>query len=320
MGEDQAIQHFINEHFDMSLPLLNRPELYNHYYKGKDGTPQFVVAEQNGKYLSVAGYILASAAEHPDVWVSVWVAAKGNNGVGLELMNALPDLLQADVVACNNIRPKTCAFYQFLGWKAERIPHYYRLGQCSNYQLAKPIHYDKTSVQRDLALEKIETSADLHSLGMPTTHHTPRKDVWYLQHRYFDYPYFQYDVWAAKENGKLLAYVVTRTVSAKDTGCVPVVRLVDYIGEDTVLPRLGGALDSILRHAKAEYMDCYNVGIPVEIWQAAGFTERVEGDGCIIPNYLTPPLQENTEYYYFTNTPENFVLFKADGDQDRPNL
>ena len=44
------------------------------------------------------------------------------------------------------------------------------------------------------------------------------------------------------------------------------------------------------------------------------------GDGCIIPNYLTPPVHENTEYYYFTNKPENFVLFKADGDQDRPNL
>ncbi len=50
------------------------------------------------------------------------------------------------------------------------------------------------------------------------------------------------------------------------------------------------------------------------------FTERVEGDGCIIPNHLTPPLHENTEYYYFTNKPENFVMFKADGDQDRPNL
>ena len=50
-------------------------------------------------------------------------------------------------------------------------------------------------------------------------------------------------------------------------------------------------------------------------WQAS-----VEGDGCIIPNYLTPPVHENTEYYYFTNKPENFVLFKADGDQDRPNL
>ena len=30
--------------------------------------------------------------------------------------------------------------------------------------------------------------------------------------------------------------------------------------------------------------------------------------------------RQNTEYYYFTNQPDGFVLFKADGDQDRPNL
>ena len=70
-------------------------------------------------------------------------------------------------------------------------------------------------------------------------------------------------MWAAREHGKLLAYVVTRTVTARETGCVPVVRLVDYIGEDRILPRLGGALDAILHRTGAEYMDCYNVGIPV---------------------------------------------------------
>jgi hypothetical protein len=26
------------------------------------------------------------------------------------------------------------------------------------------------------------------------------------------------------------------------------------------------------------------------------------------------------EYYYFTNRPKNFTLFKADGDQDRPHI
>lgn len=175
-------------------------------------------------------------------------------------------------------------------------------------------------MQRDLGLAKIESAADLIPLGMPATPHTPRKDMWYMRRRYFHYPHFKYDVWAAQENGKLLAYVVTRTVTAQETGCAAVVRLVDFIGEDSVLPRIGAALDAILNHAGAEYMDCYNAGIPADVWLAAGFTERVEGDGCIIPNYLTPPVHENTEYYYFTNKPESFVLFKADGDQDRPNL
>ena len=277
-------------------------------------------AEQDGRLLSVAGYITASAAERPDVWVSVWVAAKGHNGVGLELMNALPQLTGAEVVACNNIRPKTCAFYRFLGWQAQRMPHYYRLAPKGEYRLAVLHRADILPVRPDLGLEKVETVDELFALGMPPTPHTPRKDTWYMRRRYFHYPHFRYDVWAVRENGRLLAYAVTRTVSAQDTGCVPVVRLVDFVGEDAVLPRIGAALDALLRREKAEYMDCYNAGIPAAVWRAAGFVERLPDDGQIIPNYLTPPLRENTEYYYFTNKPDNFVMFKADGDQDRPNL
>ena len=155
LGEDAAIIDFINANFDMRLPLLNRPELYHHYYAGRGGVPQFAVAEQDGEYVSAAGYILANTKRRPDIWVSVWVAAKSHNGVGLELMNALPGLLNADVVACNNIRPNTCTFYQFLGWKAERLPHYYRLGRRRAYYLAKPLRYSLPPVQRDLGLAKV---------------------------------------------------------------------------------------------------------------------------------------------------------------------
>ena len=83
LGEDAAIIDFINANFDMRLPLLNRPELYHHYYAGRGGVPQFAVAEQDGEYVSAAGYILANTKRRPDIWVSVWVAAKSHNGVGL---------------------------------------------------------------------------------------------------------------------------------------------------------------------------------------------------------------------------------------------
>ena len=103
-------------------------------------------------------------------------------------------------------------------------------------------------------------------------------------------------------------------------GEIPVLRIVDYIGDPELLPELGAALDALLKETGAEYADCYNVGIRPELWAEAGFRERTPEDPSVIPNYLTPPLYENTEYYYFTNKPEGFVLFKADGDQDRPNL
>lgn len=321
-GEDQKIIAFINEHFDMHLPLINLPEFYKHYYVGRNGVPQFAIAEQDSEYLSVAGYILANTSRTPDVWVSVWVAAKGHNGVGLELMNALPELTHARVLACNNIRSNTCTFYQFLGWQAERMHHYYRLKAPGpdGYRLALPLQPVILPVKGLLSLTKVTDPSELIPLGLPPTVHTPTKDIWYLRRRYFRYPHLNYDFWKAELNGKLVCYVVTRTVTAQETGCVPVVRLVDYIGPDEALPLLGSAFDRLLQSTGAEYIDCYNVGIPPQIWKAAGFCERLPDDGTIIPNYLTPPLRENTEYYYFTNAPERFVMFKADGDQDRPNL
>ena len=320
-GEGPAIVNFINTHFDMRLPLINRPELYDFYFAGQaGGAPHFAVAEQAGRYLSAAGYIPAARGPGADAWVSIWVAAKGHNGVGLQLMDALPGLLGARVLACNNIRANTCVLYEFLGWTARRLPHYYRLGRPgpSGWALAMPGDTAETAplpVGGDLALEPVADETALAALGLPETPHTPRKDLWYLTQRYF-----RYDLWAVREGGRLLAYLVTRTVTAAETGCVPVLRLVDFLGPDAVLPRLGAALDALLQQTGAEYLDCYNAGIPAEIWRASGLRERLPGDGVIIPNYLTPPLRDNTEYYYFTNRPENFVLFKADGDQDRPNL
>ena len=318
-GEDAAIAAFVNDHFDMRLPLITRPEMYRYYYAGADGAPRFAVAEEDGRFVAVAGYIPASRAPGADIWVSIWAAAKGRNGVGLALMEALPRLTGARVVACNNIRPRTMAFYRFLGWEAGRLRHYYRLNPdtapalCQNAQTAPP-------AGGDAVLARVEDAAALTALGLPPAPHTPRKDLAYLIHRYFENPWFSYDVWAARAGGELLGYAVTRTVPVTDTGCVPVVRLVDFIGADDALPRIGKALDGILRAAGAEYMDCYNTGIAPEVFCAAGFCERREGDGAVVSNYLAPPLRENTEYYYFTSAPESFVMFKADGDQDRPNL
>lgn len=318
LTERERVIDFINDNFDWKLPLVNLPEYFEYYYCGKK--LQFALAEENGELLALAGYILANNSEMPDIWVSVWVAKKGHNGVGLELMDALPQLLHARVVACNNIRANTCNFYRFLGWTAERIPHYFRLSGQAEYHLAKPVQTELLPVEGDLLLDHVSTVNRLIGLGMPSTPHTPAKDIWYMARRYFGFPHLHYDVWSTSQNGKLLGYLVTRTVESGEQGEIPVLRIVDFVGDDSILPRLGSAIDTLLHQAGAEYAECYNVGIPAEIWAKAGFRERLEEDGNIIPNYLTPPLYANTEYYYFTNAQEQFVMFKADGDQDRPNL
>ena len=317
--EAQRVIDFINAHFDYKLPHINLPDYFDYYFRGEDGL-QFALAEIDGEIVAAAGYIRTAREVENGIWVSVWVAVKGHNGVGLELMNALPGLTGASFVACNNIRAKTMAFYRFLGWTAERVPHYYRLAHREQYRLAKADPSAILPAGGDLKLDGVHSVNRLYGLGLPETSHIPNKDLWYLAHRYFDFPRQSYQVWSASENGHLLAYLVTRVVESWADGPVKALRVVDFIGEDSVLPRLGAAIDRLMQAEEVEYADCYCWGVPAEVFAAAGFTERKEDDGVIIPNYLTPPVDFNTEYCFFTSQPEGFTLFKADGDQDRPNL
>ena len=321
-GEEEEIIRFVNRHFDWKLPLVNLPEYFDYYYRF-DGRLQFALAESAGEWQAVAGYILASQDPHPDVWVSVWVAKKGCNGAGLELMAALPGLTGARVLACNNIRPETRPFYEFLGWHTGRVGHFYRMADLPRYRLAKPAGA-RLPVSGDLLLDEVNSVTRLDALGLPPCAHTPRKDLWYISRRYFEFPHQSYRLYSVGEKGKLLAYLALRLADAfwegEDQPPVKVLRVVDYIGDEALLPRLGAALDRLLAESGAEYADWYCAGIDPALLAKAGFTERREGDGALIPNYLTPIAPENTEYYYFTSEPRGFTLFKADGDQDRPNL
>ena len=287
-GEAERVREFVNENFDWKLPLINRREFFDFYYRSGVGV-QFALAEDGGGLAAAAGYIRANEAGSA-VWASVFVSKKGHNGAGLALMAALPDLTGAQLVACNNIRPETMPLYRFLGWQAGRVGHFYRLADLPEYRLARVENKVILPAGGDLPLREVRSAEALAALGMPPSPHTPQKDVWYMRRRYFDYPHLTYRVYAAVENGRPLAYLACR------------------------------AIDRLLAESGGEYAELYRAGVPAPLLAAAGFCQRREGDTNILPNYVTPPLFENTDYYYFTSRPENFVLFKADGDQDRPNL
>ena len=311
--EKARVVEFLDAHWGSHHPRVHLDDFFNHYYV-HDGRLQFAFAEQAGETVAVAGYILANERAQPDIWVSIWCAKKGCNGAGLELMAALPKLTGARVMACNNIRPKTMAFYTFLGYTAARLPHYYRLAEMdkAQFRVARVREYIRLPVTEGPALERVPDEAALRRVFAPCEDVTPYKDLWYLARRYFRYPRQRYDVWRAP--GALL---VTRTV---DVDGARVLRVVDYVGRPEEFSRLGAGIDALMRAEGAEYADCYCAGVAPEEMARAGFAERREDCANILPNYLTPPLYENTEYYYFTSDPAHFLMFKADGDQDRPNV
>lgn len=318
--EGAAIAAFLDEHWGERHPLIHVPEWLDFYYRpfGSGGPLQFAVAEQNGGIAAVAGYIRANRCETPDIWISIWCAAKSSSGSGMELLNALPKLAGARFTACNNIRPKVRTLYRFAGYETGRMGHFYRLADKASYAVARIAHKEILPAGGHALLCPLPDEAALYSCGyVPEETRRPYKDLWYLAHRYYHYPHQQYDVWGVQENGMVTGLLVTRTIPLNG---VCVLRIADYTGTPASFAQTGGAVARLMAACGAEYADCYCVGISAEIMAAAGFSERRADDENILPNYLAPPRYENTDYYFAAASMEGFTMFKADGDQDRPYI
>ncbi len=315
-SDKARIVAFLDANWGEKHPLVHLDDFFCYYYENGERL-QFALCEENGAIVALAGYILANKSETPDIWVSIWCAAKGQNGAGLELMSALPDMTHARVMACNNIREKTTVFYTFLGYTAARLSHFYRLAAQDTYAVAHIADKTILPVPKGDALRRIESAAQLQQDYLPDSTLCPYKDLWYLSRRYFAYPRQSYAVWARYESGRAAQLLVTRTVNVNGTN---VLRIVDYIGNPADFYSLGFGINSLMQAEHAEYADCYCHGISAQCMAKAGFCERARDSANILPNYLSPVLYENTEYFFFTTHDTAFTMFKADGDQDRPNI
>ena len=73
-----------------------------------------------------------------------------------------------------------------------------------------------------------------------------------------------------------------------------------------------------LKDENAEYIDCYNAVIDSQLFFNLGFVEKK--GSTIVPNYFEPFELRNGDMHYASDLKRNVVIFKADADQDRPNI
>ena len=314
LSEKEQIVDFLNQHWGTKHPLVNNETLFNYYYTDGEWINFYCLCDDDG-IAAVCGYIKCSDDAESDIWISIWCAKKGKNGLGLALMGKMQELTGAKVMGCNNIRRNTMPFYTFLGYHPDEMKHYYRLRNLDSYKMAVvnskniPLCDEpKTELVEFFNIDDVKNNFD--NFGSCA----PKKDYWYVNKRYFNYPHYKYRVFGVFKNSICSSLVVFR-INESDEG--KVLRLVDYIGNPADFADINGHIDILMEKYDCEFCDCYCFGVNGE---DAGFVLRTADDTNIIPNYLNPLLQENIDYCFFTSSTDKFMMFKADGDQDRMNL
>jgi len=303
--------------------LIHSDEMFEYYYRDADGGINFIAAKEqgSGKIQSVCGFIKSNSTVRPDVWTSFILTKKGAElNLGFKILEFIQNFTNCRTIACNNIRKKTSGLYQFLGWHIGDQKQYYRLNRdITDYTMCNIIDKKILSVsQADCEFIKIESIEELSDFEFETfSEDKPYKDRAYIKKRYFDNPWIKYQIYAIRRNRSKRALVVVRNI---ESGGACILRVVDFIGDRAETGQTGSLIDRLIKETGAEFCDWFAFGADDGVMARAGFCVLDEDDQNTIPFYLTPLKMENVTVTCFTSESDGYLISRADGDQDRPNL
>lgn len=196
-----------------------------------------------------------------------------------------------------------------------KMNHFYKLMEKEHYNIAiineKRIFVNKKNDKYDL-VEITEIGEIKQSYFEEQKHRRPYKDSWYIDRRYFQHPIYQYKVWKITKIGEILAVIIAREI---DMDGVKVLRIIDFLGSLEHLQEVSSQLDQIGQDY--EYMDMYTNQEYSESFKAAGFVNKAD-DSNTIPDYFQPFVKKNIDIIGVSSI-NDVILYKGDGDQDRPN-
>ena len=325
----EAVMGFINDHWrNGHILAISRP-LFDWQHACGDGTYNFLLAwDSASRLLGVLGYIPAGrynptlATADDLIWLALWKIRPdaGQAGLGLALLRELGRLYPGAQIGVNGINATHPPMYRSLGFQSDELRQYYLTNPQDTGGLiggtdgrALPVPLPGIATFRSLDAVAL-TSLSLPMDGEPVT---PAKNSTYFVRRFLDHPVYHYRVLAVELEGELRAILATRV---DQHGQSRALRIVDFCGDERVLAQCGTALAEVIDSTGAPYVDFWQFGLSEQYLFAAGFAV-VTGTGPIVPSYFEPFVPARARIFFAVKTGRGRAprVFKADGDQDRPN-
>lgn len=331
-----AIMAFLKKNWGANHILANSVPLLR-WQHGEPSNPECLAfagafSTDDQRLIGIMGMIptrFYDAALESVTWLTTWQVEKMAAGVGLVLLRRSLELEGASPWGTVGNSSETAAVYRALGCATGTLTHYFMVNDTKNRFTVAVIADDQRpppiqamsdrAVTRLVLMSRSEVVAMNEPLSVGERAEAwPRKSTTYFVNRYFDHPFYSYQIYGLMDGDVCRGLMASRLTEANGE---KVMRIIDLYADPLALAGAAAAIQEVIQDSAVEYADAYNIGIAPEIWNSAGFT-RKPGDGSvIIPNYFEPFDQRNVDINYAFKSADNkhFTLFKADCDQDRPN-
>jgi hypothetical protein len=349
-----AIMSFMDQHWKRGHVLSWSENLLLRDFQDRQHPNRLnfgLAKHENGDLLGIFGFMFYNERAVPDMAGSLWKVTESAQAqypmLGIQLRNFVMQTICHRFFAAPGAGLQTKPIYHLLRMHWHRMNHYYRVNHSlPSHKLVKGLCEPQEAICGDVSrvvLRKIEKHEAEQLLSMYDfdghSDYVPFKDKSYILHRYFNYPFYTYDVYLVEvnlpsfdnENGRVFPnLVVCRRAFAifeqgesvekvETTGSA--YRIVDFLGREEYLPDVLQALTKIMMDSGDEYLDFVCHGFDSDLLLKSGMSALdFDSQVCIVPNFFEPLIRKNVPVYSVsTETSLIFRQCKADGDQDRPN-
>jgi len=327
-SEIPQIMDFLKREWGENHILANDREMFEFQYKPYEDVNVFLMLEKKTqKIVGVNGFIVYSNDANR-LYISSAITKVINNlpipMSGVELLKRFRDYTKAKTYFSSGTNFKTLVpiFEKYFGYNVGIMQHYYFLNPyVKQYNICKitdKIEYSFNNFpDKQLKFILFDKFLDLKQVFdfSKSYKNIPYKSEEYIKRRFFEYPIYKYEVYGLKDVNEVKAILVARIV---EIGSTKAIRFVDYIGNIENLKYIGKEVLNLLQKKNLEYADFLLNGVSKEIMKLSGFNLKDKEDKNIIPTYFEPFVQENIDIW-FHSSEKDLCIFKADGDQDRPN-
>ncbi len=326
----KEVQRFIHLKWQKNHILSKNKKLFNWFYGNKKNY-NFIIAKKNGRIIGLLGYIKNFHFSKKNncrdiIWLALWKVdeKEAPPGLGLALLKKLRDenpKTDIAVIGINSLHPP---LYRRLNFEVNHMDHFFMINPyLKKFKVIK--FKNKINDKKNFKIKKNITFEIINDKFLKNTkfkykskNFTLYKNLNFFINKYIKNPFYKYILFNLKIEKKN-AIIVLRTIKIKSS---KIIRVIDFEGDETIIPYLKNFFKNIIIKEKAEYLDFLQYGIDKRFFFKAGFKLLDNSKNTVIPNYFEPLVKNNKAVYfaYSINKNHKLKIFKGDGDQDRPNL
>lgn len=321
-NDESLLITYINEYWKENHVLVRNNDLMKWQHLDNDFY-NFYIFKNNDSICGIIGFIPTSKFDsklinNKDYFGAIWSVNKdAPPATGHFLIKKLISLESPKFIGFVGISNQAKVFYSRWGLEINHLKQYFIINKTlKNFKIIKGCNnINVNNVKSKYKLIKIER---LNKIKLKHRY-KPFKTINYLINRYQNHPVYNYLFYGIQnEKNELKCIFIIRKEFFLKSSCL---RIVDIYGNIDDIKSVKSLFEDLLLVEGAEYIDLLNFGIKSEVFKRLGFTMlNLESKKDIVPNYFQPFIRKNIKIEFCVISEYNdYVIFRGDGDQDRPN-